>query len=368
VQVKPSRDFGVSSVLGAGSVESLPCQRFKLQELRQFVETHAQSLDAEAGRNPFATAAWLRPYLAHCATASMDYAAVGSDASGWMLLQRAAPGAEWRALNNYYASLYSPWAGAAWPDQAARWRSPGPVLNLMPLAEQQAAQLAQAWRARGWLVRSYDCFANWVLPCAGQRFADFMAQRPSALLNTWKRKRRRFERGDEGARIEIVQDPGRVDAAMDAYEAVYQRSWKQAEPYPGFIRAWARTCAERGWLRLGLAWVGEQAVAAQFWFTVEGRAYIFKLAYDEAFKPWSAGTVLSAALFEQALDQDQVHEVDYLTGDDAYKSHWMNTCQRRVGLVACNPRHPAGLWRGSKEWLGEATQRWRTPEAGVSGA
>ncbi|WP_374434165.1 GNAT family N-acetyltransferase [Inhella sp.] len=314
-------------------------------------------LDAEGARNPFATAAWLRPYLACCGRADGRYAAVGDAQRGWTLLEQ--QGGEWKALNNYYASLYSPWAGGTGTAAAADW--PGAVVNLQPLDEASAARLEVQWRSQGWWTRRYDCFANWVLPCEGLGFADFMAQRPSQLVNTWKRKAKRFQRGDEGARLQIVDSLEGLDEGLLAYEAIYAKSWKQAEPYPGFIRAWARTCAERGWLRLGLAWVGEAPIAAQLWFTIERRAYIFKLAYDEAYKPWSAGTVLSALLFERALDRDQVVELDYLTGNDAYKSSWMTTCRQRFGVVACKPTHPAGLWRGTKEKLGAWTARWRCP-------
>ncbi len=89
--------------------------------------------------------------------------------------------------------------------------------------------------------------------------------------------------------------------------------------------------------------------SAQFWFTIDRRAYIFKLAYDEAFNKWSAGTVLTAHLMRQALDEDRVVEVDYLTGDDPYKKSWMSQRRERIGLLACNLRSVRGIAMAARE-------------------
>ena len=114
-----------------------------------------------------------------------------------------------------------------------------------------------------------------------------MKQRPSQTYNTWARKSKKFRRY-EGARIQIATSLSDVEVAMEAYHAIYAKSWKKPEPYPYFVEGWARICAKNGWLRLGIAWVDNVPVAAQFWFTMKQRAYIFKLAYDEDYTNWSA--------------------------------------------------------------------------------
>src|SRR5687767_13722369 len=130
---------------------------------------------------------------------------------------------------------------------------------------------------------------------------------------------------------------------MDAYEKVFAKSWKKPEPYGSFVRQWALICARNNWLRLGVAWLGDLPIAAQFWFTMHGRASIFKLAYDEEYSQLSAGTVLSAHMFSHALDVDRVLEIDYLTGDDAYKQSWMTQRRQRSGILACNTMTLCGL-------------------------
>ena len=126
---------------------------------------------------------------------------------------------------------------------------------------------------------------------------------------------------------------------------------------------WAAICAARGWLRLGVAWAGDVPIAAQFWFTINRRAYIYKLAYDEAFSKLSAGTVLSAHMFRHALDVDRVVEIDYLTGDDPYKQAWMTHRRERVGVIACNPRTLKGAGRALYEAAGALRQNLRAGRA-----
>jgi len=339
-------------------------------DLRDWVLRHAQAIDLAASDNPFACAEWTLHFIDEVARDDWHFwrpAADDDQPQRSMLLytERGRPG-DARALTNYYASLYSPIVGcselAAMQHvvQVLTEARPGfDTVNLAPMAEHDAELVQSALRSCGWITRRYNCHGNWHLPCEGLRFEDYMAQRPSQLLNTWRRKSKAFKSAGGETRLQLVSTPAEVDAAMDAYEAIYPRSWKKPEPYPRFVRGWAATCAARGWLRLGIAWVGDTPIAAQFWFTRNKRAYIFKLAYDEAQSKWSAGTVLSAMLFEHSLEVDRVVEIDYLTGDDGYKRSWMNDRRERVGVIACSPRTLRGLLRGVYESTGALRERWR---------
>ena len=100
---------------------------------------------------------------------------------------------------------------------------------------------------------------------------------------------------------------------------------------------------DRGWLRLGVAWLKDEPVAAQLWIVAGGKANIYKLAYHEGYKSYAPGTLLTAMLMQHVMEQDRVAEIDYLIGDDAYKKSWMNQRRERWGLIAYNPRSLAGL-------------------------
>ena len=157
------------------------------------------------------------------------------------------------------------------------------------------------------MVQTYFCFGNWYLAVNGRSFAQYLDRMPSALKNTLTRKRKKLERSGR-AKIEVVTGGAALEAAIAAYRNVYLASWKQPEPYPEFIPALMRTCAEMGWLRLGLVHIDRKPAAAQFWIVQNGVASIYKLAYDERFADFSAGSILTAKLMEHVLDVDKVRE------------------------------------------------------------
>jgi hypothetical protein len=70
----------------------------------------------------------------------------------------------------------------------------------------------------------------------------------------------------------------------------------------------------------------------------------------------SAGSVLTQALIQHAMDVDRVTEVDYLTGDDAYRADWMALRRKRVGLkrLICDAWLVGWRQRGNLQRLGGA--------------
>lgn len=327
-----------------------------------------------ADYDPFGSMPWMRHFAAEIVDdrrmqAAIVEAEVGGQPAAMLLSRDPAQPWLYRGLSNYYASLHSAFhtlapdrraAARALVAQLAAQRPACAVLQLSPLSAESAdtTTLREAFKDAGWYTRNYFCFGNWTLPCEGLSFADYMKARDSQLQNTWSRKAKKFD-GRGEARLQLVTQPDEVSDAMDAYDVVYAKSWKEPEPYPTFVRRWAEVCAREGWLRLGVAWVGDVPIAAQFWFTVRGRAYIFKLAYDEAYQKMSAGTVLTAHLMRHALDVDHVVEIDYLTGDDPYKKAWMTQRRERIGLLACNLRTPRGIAFAARESLAALVRRVR---------
>jgi len=269
-------------------------------------------------------------------------------------------------LSNYYSSLFGPvvWGQPPPPDTAPwrtlaqhlRQRQPRePVLTLSPMDTESPSYrgLRAALRQAGYAVDHYRCFGNWYVRVAGQRFADYAPTLPSALRNSIARGQRRLTRqGDWNVRIQSQPDDA-LEAAIAAFVQVYQQSWKQAEPHPEFVPQLIRTAAAQGWLRLGTLTLQGRAIAAQLWLVKDGKASIYKLAYVEGFARYSAGSILTHHLMQHALDVDQVHEVDYLTGDDAYKRDWMRERRERRGIVAFDLRTTKGLWAAGWHFCGK---------------
>ncbi|MGN3973114.1 GNAT family N-acetyltransferase [Tsuneonella sp. SYSU-LHT278] len=216
----------------------------------------------------------------------------------------------------------------------------------VPNEDGSADRLEQAFRIAGWHVRTEPCDHNHVLPVRGRSFADYWAARPGRMRTTLKRKGKKVE-------VEIFDrfDPD----AWAEYEAIYAESWKPEEGDPAFLRRFAQAEGAAGRIRLGVARTHEsKAVAAQFWTVEDRTAYIHKLAHREDASALSAGTTLSAALFERVIDHDRVELVDFGTGDDPYKRDWMEVDRPRYRIDCLDPRQPKAWPALAKRALAQA--------------
>ncbi|MDT8997935.1 GNAT family N-acetyltransferase [Paucibacter sp. APW11] len=274
-------------------------------------------------------------------------------------------GPELGGLTNFYTSLFAPilqdgirvdrlqlaaLVRAVKKDHraVARW-SISPMDPGLPSYQ----LLMEAMRLVGLVPLPYFRFGNWYMP--KQEWPSYWAARDSQLRSTVKRRGKKF--AERGGRLEVITDMAEVERGIAGYEAVYASSWKRPEPFPHFVPGLIRLGARRGWLRLGVAWLDDKAIAAQIWLVNGGKASIFKLAYDEAYKELSAGTLLSAALFEHVLSKDAITELDYLIGDDDYKRTWVSHRRERWGIVAYNPGTIRGLAGLIYELLGRSVKR-----------
>lgn len=277
-------------------------------------------------------------------------------------------------LSNFYSSLYGPIGAAdaggveacrAWLRHVARHREGCGVIDLQPLDADGAFlhTMREALRAECWIHDTYFCFGNWYLEVGGRSFEAYYPTVPSRIRNTIRRARKKLDdAGDWSLRIH----DGGSDAlgqAIEDFVGVYQRSWKVPEPFPEFVPGLVHTAAREGWLRLGVVRRGDTPIAAQLWLVRDGHALIYKLAYDEAHKKWSGGSVLTAEMMRHAIDVDRVREIDYLTGDDAYKRDWMSHRRERIGLVAFDPRTLQGLASAAKHHAARLARRWRPAAA-----
>jgi hypothetical protein len=335
------------------------------------------NLFEEAGRQSiFLALPWFQNFV-QTAMAPEDrvriYAAADAQGipAGMLLMRNSRSSSSLRRLEavaNYYSCFYAPHLAVhasesretlqalaqAIAGEKPRWDA----VEIKPLDVQskEFPELVEALRATGFVVQTYFSFGNWYLPVNGRSFAEYSENLPSVLKNTLSRKRKKLQKTGR-AKIEIVTGGQDLDAAIDAYMKVYLSSWKQPEAYPLFVPGLIRMCAAMGALRLGIIYVDGEPAAAQLWIVHHGNALIYKLAYDERFGDLSVGTILSATLFEHALDVDKVTEVDYLSGDDAYKKDWMSQRRERWGILALNPRTPRGVLAIARHVGGRAVKR-----------
>lgn len=218
--------------------------------------------------------------------------------------------------------------------QSVRLRARRLTLAPVPDEDGSASQLQTAFESEGWIVFRTVRDVNHILNVRGRSFDAYWDSRPSRLKNTVKRK---SKTGVVKVRIETEYAP----ESWRDYERVYAKSWKPEEGSPEFLRQLAERESAAGALRLGLAYKDGAPVAAQFWTVENGTALIHKLAHDAAHIQASPGTLLSAAMFQHVIDIDHVDLIDFGTGNDAYKTEWMEEVRTRFTLEIFWPNNPA---------------------------
>lgn len=296
----------------------------------------AGALDRAAQPSLFDRIAWFRLVAEHCPPPGRLIVAKAQEMSrkGWLFLAADLPRA--RAWANWYSLRVGAVGDANLLEAAAKMLRSGGVADLMLSPMEDPEPLARALRKAGWATFVEPATASWQAATAGMSFDEWWAKRPARLRNTAERKART-------AGVETLVYKQFDEVAWAEYEQVYRSSWKPEEGSFPFLRALAEEEGAAGTLRLGIARMDRKAVAAQLWLVENGRATIHKLAYDEAAKALSPGTILSMAMFRSAIDEDRVGRIDYGTGDEPYKADWMDERHLLWRLQAYDPRTLTGL-------------------------
>jgi hypothetical protein len=216
-------------------------------------------------------------------------------------------------------------------------------LLLEPVADNDSriAGLQRALEMAGFSCERMFRLYNWIFRVQGQSYAEYMAARPARLRNTIARKKRKLER-EHGYEIRLFTGE-EVPQVMSDYHAVYRASWKANEQYADFLDGMVAGFSRPGWSRLAILYVRGQPAAAQLWFVCQRKASIFRLAYNEMWRQYSPGSILTSFLMEYVIETDKVDEIDFLTGNDAYKQDWMSDRRERFALSCVKSVKPAGI-------------------------
>lgn len=265
------------------------------------------------------------------------------EAEAWMFLMKTGLGRH-AALANWYNFTFRPiFLGdydevtklALLAKIAKQLKSSSHHIEITPVPdEDSAASLAErAFEQAGWIVFRSKADDNHILNVRGRTFDQYWSERPGQLRNTVRRKEKKNL-------VSIRIETEFSDEDWNDYVSVYERSWKPEEGNPEFLRNLARHEAAAGCMRLGLAYIDGEPVAAQFWTVENGEALIHKLAHVEDATKSSPGTLLSVAMFQHVIDIDHVALIDFGTGNDGYKREWMEDVRDRYRLEFFWPNNP----------------------------
>ena len=316
------------------------------EDLDAVARDAAGALDRAAQPSLFKRLDWYRLLAAHCPPIGklLVLRARGGEGRAWLFLDVRHPLAE--SYSNFYSLRFDAIGvhdAALLTTIAAALRDGGLAeVDLAPLEDPEP--LRDAFRGAGWTTLVTPFAVNWRAATEGLDFDAYWAKRPGQLRNTVKRR-------TKAAALDVMVHDRFDDRAWADYETVYRASWKPEEGSFPFLRALAEQEGAAGTLRLGIARKDDVPVAAQLWLVENGEATIHKLAYAEAAKELSPGTILSAAMFRHVLDRDRVRRIDYGNGDEPYKADWMDERRTLWQLRAFNPRTVKGLFRAGKAQL-----------------
>ena len=270
------------------------------------------------------------------------------------------------ALRHRYTALYAPLLADEERTQALDCLATGLrelgltslLLEPVDADDGDVRDFQAAMSAAGFTCQTHFRFFNWIHRVDSQPFDAYLAARPTRVRNSIARKQRKLER--EHACVMRMYLGDAIADAMAQYNAVYRSSWKANEQYGEFLDALAIGLAEPDWTRLGILTIDQQPAAAQLWFVAHRRASIFRLAYDERWKMYSPGSLLTRFMMQQAIDVDRVDDIDFLTGNEAYKQDWMTLRRERVALSCVREHKPrSGLRSRLASLLGSRGTRTR---------
>lgn len=257
----------------------------------------------------------------------------------------------WNSFKHRYTAFYSLLLVQENQTETLEWLVKG--LNQMPVQslalspvdenDRNLIILKQAMEKSGYEYHQHFFFYNWIHRTKGQSFEVYMEGRPKQLRNTLARKQRKLDREHQYSIRMFKGDE--VKAGLKGYHSAYSASWKAHEQYETLLDSTAINLSSPDWTRLAVLTIDGQPAAAQLWFVVQGKASIFRLAYNQEWKHYSPGTILTAYLLRYVIDIDKVVEIDFLTGNDAYKQDWMSERRQRWRVLFVNTKKvPNPTW------------------------
>ncbi len=226
------------------------------------------------------------------------------------------------------------------------------IIDLEPLDPSNKLIKPLFQEINSWMITdTYFRFGNWIHTDI-QSFEQYKNSLQSQLKNTIERRQKKLDKNHVWE-IKVYTKIDEIEPAYEEYKYLYKLRWKKDEGNKQFFDAIVLDMAEKENIRLGILYIDNKPAAAQIWFSINKTASIFKLAYDEKYKQFSPGTLLTYKLAEYCITQDKVNKLDFLSGDDYYKRQWMNKRDEKWGIIAFNQRSAYGIFAAFRHYCGK---------------
>lgn len=205
-------------------------------------------------------------------------------------------------------------------------------LEVTPVFPLQLVQIQHAVSAFPLSMFQYSFSVNYQTQYSD--FQNYWEQRSSKLKNTYQRRLKSLKKNNFN--IDIFHKFS--EEVKQIYWQVYQRSWKIPEPSKSFINWLMNWASQEQKLQLGVLYIDGHPAACQLWLLDKNTASIYKLAQDKNFDSFSPGTVLTKHMIEQLSERLNIRSVDFLLGNDEFKSLWMDSKTDVIGIEIINKK------------------------------
>ena len=184
--------------------------------------------------------------------------------------------------------------------------------------------------------REFPCYGDWYLDGIEYTADQYLMNLPNKVRKDILYCKRRLQNMGN-LNFKLIIDRESVDYYMNLYYEVYSRSWQKNEGIgPNFHRDFAQIASKKNWLRLGFLMFNDCPISSQFWISSNGTAFILKTTYDQNYKKYSPGKVLTMEMIRHIITVDNVRVIDYIHGDEPYKQDWTPKRRERKGLHLYN--------------------------------
>ena len=213
--------------------------------------------------------------------------------------------------------------------------------------------LATALRDVGYVVKPYRGYFNYFQPVNGN-FESFVAELPKLSRTRIKRILGKYEKLRQSHRTELklFEDAAESERAIRDYALVFAASWKRPDVHPEFIPKLITAGLATKSLRLMILYVDDQPAAVELTMISEGRAILYRTAYDPKFATYSPGSIATTKSIEHMINCDQVTEIDFGRDGEKHKRIWARHSRERIGIIAFDVRTMGGVF-GLSWHLGE---------------
>lgn len=166
-----------------------------------------------------------------------------------------------------------------------------------------------------------------VLATAGRTWEAWLAERSANFRQQTRRYERRLTSSHDLV-FRLADDPDRLDEDLGTLISLHDRRWAPAGGTTSFAGARrgfhedvARQAQRRGWLRLWLAEIDGQAVAAWYGLRFGNRDWYYQLGRDPAWDEHRVGFVLLVHTIRDAF-RAEVDWYEFGLGDEPYKARF----------------------------------------------